>query len=78
MKRMKKFVQQGDANVSGTEYQSIDQRGMRAKFKCEDNRESFAMGGPYVACDSAEYKAIELLDRRKMRGGANYDKTNYF
>lgn len=67
---------EGGGNWHGRQLQGVDQAANIARFKCQDNREAFENGGQYQPCTTEEYRAIAVIEKRKQRGGMNYDKDD--
>ena len=62
----------------GTQLQSMDQKAAIARAKCDDNHEAFQSGGVYTPCSAEEYRAMSAVDRRKQRGGSNFEPEDIF
>lgn len=70
---------------SGTQLKSSDQRAAEARVRIKDECRSHAGAGacmPMSTMDwearSKDYRAMEVVDKRKLRGGANFNAGDAF
>ncbi len=74
MKNYMSFLAPNDRH--GLQFKGADQRGNEALFRCQANREAMSTGGPYTPCAAEDYRDLEVVRKRKDRGGASYSPTD--
>ncbi len=74
MKNFMSFL--GGGLTHGLQFKGADQRGNEALFRCRANREAMSTGGPYTPCAAEDYRDLEVIRKRKDRGGSNFVPTD--